>query len=181
MAFSSVHSGLITAEAKYRAIREVVYKLTAGPYPELVVGPISRIDVFTADQWKEFASESARKKRSSWSWANEFTAYQRIPDRFEVSVKSGQMLGALCYGQPSRAGSRLRLNLIESTPVRPTPLGMRAFPVIALTAASYAEAIGATELWILDPDPNIEGLYMQEGFGGRTYYHGKRVGQRRIL
>lgn len=65
MVFPSSHSGLMTAEAKYRAIRDVVYKLTAGPYPELVVGPISRIDVFTADRWKEFTSESARKKRSS--------------------------------------------------------------------------------------------------------------------
>jgi len=181
MAFPNSHSGREIAESRYQVIRDAVYRVTAGPYPDLNIGPISRVDVFHADQWKSLDANGARKSRSSWSWANEFTAYQRIPLRFEVSIKSGQMLGALCYGQPSRAGSRLRLNLIESTPVRPTPLGGRAFPVIAFAAASYAEAIGATELWILDPDPSIEGLYMREGFGGRTYYAGKRVGQRRVL
>lgn len=181
MAFRSSQSDRMAAQERYRAFRQATYQYVAQQFPELSIGAISHIDAMSADHWKNISSENARKNRSTWNWASEYAAYQRIPSRFEVSVKTCGELGALCYGQPSAAGSRLRLNLIESTPIRPTPLGMRAFPVIALAAATFAEIIGATELWVLDPDPEIEGLYMGEGFGSRIYYHGKRVGQRRIL
>ncbi|MBB3063283.1 hypothetical protein [Microbulbifer rhizosphaerae] len=73
------------------------------------------------------------------------------------------------------------MNLIESIPVRPTPLGMSALPILSYAAAVFADIIGADELWVLDPDPYLEKLYMNEGFSSRTIYHGKRVGQRRIL
>jgi L-rhamnose isomerase len=73
------------------------------------------------------------------------------------------------------------MNLIESIPVRPAPLGMRALPIISYAASVFSDIIGADELWLLDPDPSLESFYMKEGFSSRTIYHGKRVGQRRIL
>jgi hypothetical protein len=156
------------------------FKAAVDRFPEITASSINFNDACTADRWKSNLSADARKARSTWHWVQEYKAYQRIPNRFEIAVKRG-VLGGLCYGQPSASANRLRLNLIESTPIRPTPLGMRAFPIIAFAAATYADIIGATELWILDPDPNLEGLYMGQGFSGRTYYHGKRVGQLRVL
>jgi len=73
------------------------------------------------------------------------------------------------------------MNLIEAIPLRPTPLGNRALPVLSFAAAAFAYYIGASEVWVLDPDPRIEALYQREGFGAREPYHGSRIGQRRIL
>lgn len=173
--------GRLAAEERYQRLREFAYRDTMEEFRDIEVGGIRLSDVVAADLWKYADFSGARKQRSTWHWSAEFPAYQRLPQRFDIAIWRGNTLGALCYGQPSKAKGRLRLNLIESTPIRPTPLGMRAFPVIGYAAATYAELIGASELWVLDPDPNLEGAYMADGFGGRTYYHGKRVGQRRVL
>lgn len=131
--------------------------------------------------WKTLSAATARAERSSWEWTQEYPYYQKRPNRFEISLSKGGVLCALCYGQLSKKGSKMRMNLIESTPVRPTPLGIRALPVLSYAAAIFADISGADELWVLDPDPSLEGIYQEEGFGGCEIYHGRRVGQKRIL
>lgn len=171
----------IRTEEKYRFFRETTYESVMEEFPGIVAKGITIRDAFTADTWKDLDSQSARPSRGGWDWAREYPYYQKRPNRFEITLWRGGVLGALSYGQTSKHGTRVRMNLIESTPVRPTPLGMRALPILSYAAAVFADIIGADELWVLDPDPVLEGLYMQEGFGSRTFYHGKRVGQRRVL
>jgi hypothetical protein len=46
--------------------------------------------------------------------------------------------------------------------------------LLSFAAAVFAVIVGADELWVLDPDPYLEALYMDEGFSARTIYHGKK-------
>ena len=169
------------AEEKYQLYREIVFEEVQKQFPGVIATGITLKDCIEADKWKMFSIENARQNRGAWDWQKEYPYYQNRPNRFEITLRSGNVLCALCYGQTSRHGSRVRMNLIESIPIKPSPLGRRALPVLAFAAATFAEIIGATELWVLDPDPNIENLYMKEGFDSREIYHGKRVGQRRLL
>lgn len=178
--FSKRHDH-IGAENKYEVFREVTYETVMEQFPEITARGITLRDAFTADSWKTIDRGSSRRVRAEWNWAQEFPYYQNRPNRFEISLSRGGVLGALCYGQTSKYGTRVRMNLIESTPTRPTPLGMRALPILSYAAAVFADIVGADELWVLDPDPGLEELYISEGFSSRTIYHGKRVGQRRVL
>ncbi|GLS27953.1 hypothetical protein GCM10007877_36720 [Marinibactrum halimedae] len=171
----------IRTEEKYRLLREITYESVMEEYPGVVAKGITMQSAYMADKWSEVVSDSARKQRAPWEWVKEFPYYQSRPNRFEISLWGNNELGALCYGQTSVRGTKVRMNLIESTPVRPSPLGMRALPILSFAAAIFADIVGADELWILDPDPRLENLYMDEGFESRSIYHGRRVGQRRIL
>lgn len=168
-------------EKKFSSLRELTYSATVEEFPDIQVRGITYADCIEADKWKNLPISGSRSNRSSWEWAKEYPHYQNHPNRFEISLSKGGVLCALCYGQLSKKGSRMRMNLIESTPLRPTPLGVRALPVLSYAAAIFADISGADELWVLDPDPNLESLYQSEGFSSREIYHGRRVGQRRIL
>jgi hypothetical protein len=172
----------IATEEKYTPLRELAYSATMDEFPDIQIQGISFYDAVEADRWKTLPIDNAhRNTRSTWGWAEEYPFYQKRPNRFEITLRRGGVLCALSYGQLSRKGSKLRLNLIESTPIRPTPLGMAALPVLSFAAAIFADITGAEELWVLDPDPGLESIYNNEGFGAREIYHGRRVGQRRIL
>jgi len=171
----------LEAEEKYKAYRELVYENTMLEFPGVIVKEIEFADCVIADAWKNLASFSNRPYSATWEWTKEYPFYRNRPNRFEISLWSEGVLCALCYGQISKNGSNVRMNLIESIPLRPSPLGRKALPVLAFSAASFADVVGATELWVLDPDPNLERTYMNEGFGHIERYHGRRVGQKKVL
>ncbi len=158
----------IKAEEKYKMFREIAFESTMEEFPEIEVKGITYLDALTADRWKAFVGSESRMKRGTWDWAKEYSFYNKRPNRFEVSLWKGGILGALCYGQTSKQKAKVRMNLIESTPERPSPLGMKALPVLSYAAAVFAEIIGAEELWVLDPDISLEEVYKREGFGSRT-------------
>ncbi len=168
-------------EEKYNLYREIVFEEVEKQFPGVIAKGIVFKDCVTADSWKKLPVKSGRVNRGTWDWKKEFPYYQNRPNRFEISLWRSGVLCALCYGQTSKHGSKVRMNLIESIPIKPTPLGRRALPVLGFAAATFAEIIGATELWVIDPDPEIEYLYKDEGFGDREVYHGRRIGQRRLL
>lgn len=169
------------AEEKYRALREIAFEIAMEKFPDIEISGVTYLDAKTADKWKEIPAQQGRSNRSSWSWAKEYPSYKRKPNRFEVTLKKGGILGAICFGQISTHGSSVRMNLIESTPSRPSVLSQRALPILSHVAAVFAQAIEAKEIWVVDPDARLEELYKQEGFGNRERFHRSRVGQRRIL
>lgn len=171
----------ITAEQRYRVIRQMVYETTEERFAGISAKEISLTDTILADRWKYLPDQAAREYTSGWDWNKVFPAYRNQPNRFDISLWRGNTLGALCYGKTSKAGTRVRLDLIESTPERPTPLGRAALPVLSFAASTFARLVGASEVWILEPLPELEGLYMKSGFGPRVSYGSKRVGQRRLL
>ena len=169
------------AETRYDMYRKIVFEEVSKQFPGVVAKSINKADCIAADNWKDLPENIGRSTRGSWKWEKEFPYYRNRPNRFEISLWSGNVLCALCYGQTSRHGKNVRMNLIESIPIKPSPLGRRALPVLSFAAATFAEIIGATELWVIDPVEVLEDLYKSEGFGNRETYHGRRVGQRRIL
>ena len=168
-------------EDKYRKYREIAFDVTMEEFSEIQVSGITYPDALEADRWKDIPRSNGRSHRAMWEWAEEYTYYQNRPKRFEVTLKRGGVLCGICYGGLSKHGKNMRMNLIESTPIRPTPLGLKALPIISFAAAAFADIVGAKELWVMDPKPALENEYMKQGFGEREYYHGRRVGQRRIL
>ncbi|WP_097458697.1 hypothetical protein [Mangrovitalea sediminis] len=171
----------LKTEDRYQSYRDIAYEVTVEEFPGIEAKPLNYVDALTADRWKDLPPGSGRPTRASWQWTKEYPFYRNRPNRFEITFWKEGVLGAICYGQLSRNGTRMRMNLIESTPVRPTPLGRKALPILSFAAAAFADIVGATELWVLDPDPRLEGIYRGQGFGDREIYHGRRVGQRRIL
>lgn len=170
-----------SAESKYRLFREAVYSAVMESFPGIVADSLQFKDCLDADTWKTLCTEQARNERGSWSWQSAYLHYQNHPNRFEITLRASGVLCALCYGQTSQHHTRVRMNLIEATPQRPSPLGRRALPVVAFAASTFAELVGADEVWLIDPDPRLERLYVGEGFGAGERYHGKRMGQRRVL
>lgn len=171
----------LSAERRYAAIREVVYQRTTEQFTNISAQAITPSTAMLADAWKQAEGPQDRPFQSNWSWQRGFMRYQREPNRFEISLWRGGALGALCLGMTSRAGSRVRLDLIGSSPARPQILGMTALPVLTYASSVFAALVGATEVWILDPYPELEGYYQSVGFSSRLPYHQGRIGQRRIL
>lgn len=168
-------------EDKYAKYRQAVYYALMQSFPTIDASEITYNYCIDADKWKDLPREGA-KKVADWSWREEYARYRNKPNRFELALSANGVLGALCYGQTSVTNSKTRLDLIESIPVKPTPLGQKALPIIVRAGAMFAELVGATELWVIDPDPDIEGLYQKAGFSERRVYHeenGKppRIGQ----
>ncbi|MBI3900233.1 MAG: hypothetical protein HY308_18365 [Gammaproteobacteria bacterium] len=167
-------------EDRYLQIRELVYETIKKKFSVTAAG-ITFHDCMTADRWKTMTGSNLREKRAPWYWAEQFTLYQNQPNRFEIALSQSGQLGALCYGRTSRAGRHTRLDLIESSPIKPSVLGMRAVPIIVQAGVTFAELVGASEIWILDPDADLVDLYSQEQFSSPQVYHPGRLGQRRIL
>lgn len=178
--FQKRHDHSLT-ENKYKLFRNTTYEIVMEEFPGITARGINLRTAYLADSWSEISDPNARRNRGKWEWAKEFPYYQNRPNRFEISLWKGNELGALCYGVTSVRGTRVRMNLIESTPIRPSPLGMKALPALSFSAIAFANLVGAEELWVLDPDPYLERYYEKAGFSSMTTYHGKRVGQRRVL
>lgn len=167
-----------STEQKYKLIREIVFEEIEKEFP-IQARPITLNECYKANRWETLTDADAREKRGGWDWAELYRSYKNKPNRFEMALLSGGNLGALAYGQTSRAGSKVRLDFIESTPVRPSPLGRRALPILSLAATMFANITGAEEIWVIEPIPNLEDYYKSVGFGPRKTYHQGVIGQMR--
>lgn len=172
-------SSHLQTESRYRQFRDIIYRRTMQAYPGVIARGISLRDCVTADKWVDLPhDENHRPHRATWDWTPFFSKYQNIPNRFEISLWAGSTLCALSYGQTSRAGTKVRLNLLGSIPVKPNPLGQRSLPIIVSAAVIFSELVGADEIWVIDPNPDLESYYKETGFGERETYHQNRVGQK---
>jgi hypothetical protein len=149
------------AHRYYQDLRDAVYEeATHTLGGGMAIRAIGLRTAQIADSWQTLEGEDCRPYRSTWSWARAYPWFHKRPARFEVSVWAGSELCGLCFGKPSLAKTKLGLNLIEATPIRPSPLGRPVFPVISYAASLYAYAIGAEELCILDPLDGVIEYYM---------------------
>lgn len=75
----------------------------------------------------------------------------RHPKRFELAIwYKGLFLSGLSLGRPTWNKQNLRLEFIEASPMT-TPLSGLVTDMVLLAAEVYADAIGATELRIMNP------------------------------
>lgn len=93
---------------------------------------------------------SSPKRRVDWDWIEGYGAFKfRYPKRFEMALWHGGKLASLTLGRPTYTGARMRLDFIEACPTKPTDL--KVFEISLFAIGTYAQALGAHELRVMNP------------------------------
>jgi len=139
----------------YQQLREVCYQHTLDQYK----GSISAFDLDeisfgaaqTADSWKNVTEGAYRKSRSQWSWMSMYNNYSKEVKRFDIAVWQGGQLCGLSYGIPTKRKTKLRLELVEASPLSDNPLRNQLTTIVTSAAINYAMLLGADELRMMNP------------------------------
>ncbi|KZY98029.1 hypothetical protein [Oleibacter sp. HI0075] len=153
------------AERRYESFREMARNAIQKELPytdrnNIRLGSICPNALMHAKRWNEDP-----RRLVEWSWDGGYRDYSyRNPKRFELATWYGNTLAGLSLGRPSYAGTRLRLEFIESRPSS-SPLKGRIVPITISVAELYASIIGAEELRIIDPiDDRLIEYYSSFGY-----------------
>lgn len=87
----------------------------------------------------------------------------RRRDKLDVAIRCGDMLCGLFLARLSRRRIAVTLRFLESNPF-PHPLQDRMIPLGIIIAESFAEAYGAREVMISQPDRGLVSAYRREGY-----------------
>ena len=142
-------------QRRHRAFAEAELRLldarVAQP-DELVLSDIPLLGlIVTTSTWA-----SDPRRRVGWDWRQLHLQYQRnYPDRFELAVVSGNQLCAFALGRPSESRGHCCLDYIEGSPDPAHPLKGRVLPVVFTALERLSAAIGATEMRIMEPLPEL--------------------------
>ena len=158
---------LRSAEDKYRELREKAHRTTLmifrrrseSRFSHLKITAITphAIDAFR-DHWDH------TKRRVSWIWEDEASKWRRRrPSHWEMAIWHKQTLCGLVLGGPSRRRSRLYVEGIEGNPDG-NPLKTQIIPIALLASELYAESIGSSEVWLVEPAAGLLDLYEQAGY-----------------
>lgn len=98
------------------------------------------------------AWHSSPFRRVDWPWMKSVGNYAWLnPKRFELAIwYKGHFLSGLALGRPTWSGSKLRLDFIEASPEKNALTGL-VTDITIIAAETYADAIGATQLRIMNP------------------------------
>ncbi|MCW8875492.1 MAG: hypothetical protein OQK04_01065 [Kangiellaceae bacterium] len=95
--------------------------------------------------------QTSGSRRVVWDWKDVIQTYRPKPKRFELSIWHRDInLGDAAIGKPTCSGGKLRLDFIESSPLGTNLDGLIA-DIVIRAGITYAEAIGATQLRIMNP------------------------------
>jgi hypothetical protein len=106
-------------------------------------------------------------------------AKKNEPDRFEVSVWSGETLCGLAVGWTRQAFCRV--DYLEGSPDPAHPLKGSVAVIVSGAATAYATALGKDEIRLMNPIPAVVPHYQGLGFtvanltDGTPYCSWKRV------
>jgi hypothetical protein len=153
------------AERRYENFREMARNAIQRELPytdraNIRLGKICPSSLTQAKLWNEDPNRLV-----DWPWDSGYRDYSyRNPKRFELATWYGNTLAGLSLGRPSYAGTRLRLEFIESRPSSSSLKG-RIVPITISVAELYANIIGADELRIVDPvDEKLIEYYSSFGY-----------------
>lgn len=120
------------------------------------------IDTSAIVQSKRWNFSSRRKV--DWDWVEGYNAFKfRYPKRFEMALWHNDVLASLSLGRPTYQGTQLRLDFIEGNPDKPD--GIKVFEPTFLAMLGYAQALGASELRVMNPiNGEIRRYYERFGF-----------------
>lgn len=110
------------------------------------------LDGFTFEAQRKLKSwERSGSRRVAWDWDEVTKSYRTHLKRFKLSIwfKDLELSGA-SIGRPTWSGGKLRLDYIESHPMG-TPLDGLVTDISVAAGVVYANAIGATQLRIMNP------------------------------
>lgn len=121
---------------------------------------------------KRWEISESRKDDANWSWEDSIPSYSyRNPKRFDLAIwYANSQLCGLCIGKPTFTGARLRLDVIEGSPLN-HPLKGKVVSISISAAEAYADLIGADQIRIMRPlNKDLIRYYQNHGF---TYRQGK--------
>jgi hypothetical protein len=153
----------------YQQLRGVCYQHTLEQYQGSInafnLDEISFNAAQTADSWKNIKEGTHRQHRSKWSWMSMHNNYRRHPKRFDIAVwQAGQLCG-LSYGIPTKRKTKLRLELVEASPLNDNPLRSQVMTIVTSAAINYAMLLGADELRVMNPvNENVTSYYKKLGY-----------------
>ncbi len=139
----------------YRQLRNLCYQHTLNEHKNslsaFTLDEISFGAAQMADGWKKTTENVYREHRSKWSWVVMCNNYCNQPKRFDIAVWQGGQLCGLSYGVPTKRKTKLRLELIEASPLTNNPLRRQITTIITSSAINYAMLLGANELRMMSP------------------------------
>jgi hypothetical protein len=149
-------------ESQYDLIRDKARGIAAGALPMVMTNSASQginvrgavsltgIDFRAKTQAKTWQSSPFR--RVDWPWMKSVGSYAwSNPKRFELAIWYKDLfLSGLALGRPTWSGNKLRLDFIEASPQRNALTGL-VVDITIIAAEAYADAIGASQIRIMNP------------------------------
>lgn len=152
------------AEERYTVIRQaVIYELNrefrSGWPPGLRATLIDSPALSESELWKDLP-----RRKVDWDWKRGYQSFKfRYPKRFELALWENHQLASLSLGRPTYNGSSLRLDFLEASPEKRS--GLKVFEPTFLAMVSYATALGANELRVMNPiNAEVKAYYEKFGF-----------------
>jgi hypothetical protein len=132
----------------------------------------SALDI--ASTWRENYSVFGRELHEPrWDWNKELRKFRRRPRRVELAIWSETQLCGLVLGRISDRCVVATIHLIEANPEN-HPLKKMITPISAQYLGILAASIGAKEISIESPVPDLIEFYKQLGFD-REIKKGKKI------
>ncbi|MCG8614552.1 MAG: hypothetical protein MI864_28905 [Pseudomonadales bacterium] len=141
------------AERRYESLREMARNSIGNELPytdrsNIHLRGICQKALLQAKLW-----DNDPKRLVDWPWDSGYQDYSyRNPKRFELATWYGNTLAGLSLGRPSYAGTRLRLEFIESRPSS-SPLKGRIVPI----TISVAKKILRDNPMYINDEPSVVG------------------------
>ena len=148
------------AEKRYEAIRTAALQSTMTKLPVIPGLALRLIDGEALRASQEWRFTGAR--RVHWDWLDGYGSFRyRYPKRFELAIWNGDQLISLTLGRPTYHGAGLRLDFIEANQ---DSNRIRVLPIVMVALTTYAEALGANEIRIMNPiNDAVKAYYEKAG------------------
>lgn len=134
------------AERRYDALRRASLRAIAsqlGSTKSLELRLIDQKALSKASGWSLLPG-----RKVDWEWNNYYDFKLRYPKRFELALWHRSDLVSLSLGRPTYNATGLRLDFIEKNP---RVEDIKVFQITLAAMNVYADALGATELRIMNP------------------------------
>jgi len=116
---------------------------------------ISKTALLESQKWN-----LSKERLVNWDWLSSYGSFKlRYPKRFELAIWQKNDLTSLSLGRPTYQGTGLRLDFIEGNP---DFRKIKVFPLVMAALTTYAEALGASELRVMNPINNEVKEYYQK-------------------
>jgi len=153
----------IDAERRYDEIRKTALRVVSNQIPSNI-----NLDFRLIDQLALLASQKwslSKKRLVKWDWLNNYDAFKfRYPKRFELALWQKYELTSLSLGRPTYNGTSLRLDFIEGNP---DYREIKVFPPVMAAMTTYAEALGANELRVMNPIFSLHPTWWKSNLNGK--------------
>ena len=122
---------------------------------------LSSLDFMTFEKLSQWHYHNERLAR--WDWHSVRKTYKTHPKRFELSIwHHKHFLTGASIGRPTWSGNKLRLDFIEANPSK-SPLSGVITDIVIVAASVYADAIGASQIRIMQPvNEKVRNYYLSK-------------------